>query len=286
MGASARAPESVGGAVAKLPPPFRVISGSSLDLGVMFLDGPTSTYVRAVTQRLRGLLGEDLLAVYLVGSGSMGGFDSGESDVDLAVVVKRSLSLEQKRSIVRRLSHGALPCPVRKLELVVYGAEAVGGPSPSLRWELNLNAGATIGVEASFDPGTEPGHWFVLDVAMAREHARSLFGPSPQTVFGEIERDRVLKALAASLEWHRQNDRAGVQSALNACRAWRWLEEKTWSPKPLAAAWARARAGAPAAVDAALAARTDGGTSSLENDAVERFVTSVQRKVERALEGS
>jgi hypothetical protein len=252
----------------------------------MFLDGPTSTYVRAVSERLRSLLGEDLLGVYLVGSGSMGGFDPQKSDVDVAAVVTRSLGLEQKRLVVGRLSHAALPCPVRKLELVVYGSEAVGGPSPSLRGLLNLNTGATVGVEASFDPGTEPGHWFVLDLAMARKHGWSLFGPPPQAVFGEIERIRVLKALVASLRWHRSNDREGIQSVLNACRAWRWVEEGTWSPKPAAAAWARARADDPGVIDAALAARAADGASSLENNAVERFVTSVERRVERALEGA
>jgi hypothetical protein len=252
----------------------------------MFLDAPNSTYVRTVTHRLRALLGDDLLAVYVVGSGSMGGFDPRKSDVDMAVLVRGTLSLQQKRQIAERLSHTALPCPVRKLELVVYRAETVAGPSPSLWWELNLNTGASIGVEASFDPGAEPGHWFVLDAAMAREHARALFGPPPQAMFGEIERDRVLKALVASLRWHRENDPEGVESVLNACRAWRWLEEKTWSPKSIAAAWARARVDDPTVIDAALAARTGDGTASLENDSVVRFVMSIERGVGGDLEGS
>jgi hypothetical protein len=251
----------------------------------MFLADSTFTYVRAVTDRLRSLLGEDLLGVYLIGSGSMGGFHPRKSDVDLAAVVNRSLSFEQKREVVRRLSHTALPCPVRTLELVVYGAEAVGGPSPNLRWELNLNAGPPVDVEASFDPGAEPGHWFVLDVAMAREHAWSVIGPPPEALFGEIERDRVLKALRASLRWHRENDGEGVQSVLNACRAWRWLEEKTWSPKPAAAAWAHARGDEPALIVATTRAGVAGGTLALEEGAVVRFVEDVERRVERALEG-
>ncbi|HEV8681406.1 MAG TPA: aminoglycoside adenylyltransferase domain-containing protein [Actinomycetota bacterium] len=248
----------------------------------MFLDGHTSTYVRTVTERLRSLFGEDLLGVYLVGSGSMGGFDPQKSDVDLAAVVSGSLSLEHKREAVRRLSHAALSCPVRKLELVVYGAQAVEGPSPSLRWELNLNTGAAVGVEASFDPGAEPGHWFVLDVAMAREQARALFGPPPQDVLGEIERGRVLRALLASLRWHRENDWEGVQSVLNACRAWRWLEEKTWSPKPVAAAWAHGRVDDPGLIDDALARGTD-GSSALDKDAVLRLVKNVERRIEQSL---
>ena len=252
----------------------------------MSLDDVTSRYVQAVVDRLRSLLGDGLRGVYLVGSGSMGGFDPRTSDVDLIAVVNGALSEAQKREVVERLSHTALPCPVRKLELVVYRPEALEGSSASLRWELNLNTGREVGVEASFDPSAEPGHWFVLDLAMAREHARPVFGPPPRLVFGGIHHDRVVRALMGSIQWHRSNDREGIQSVLNACRAWRWVEEGTWSPKPAAAAWARARANDPGVIDAALAARTADGTSSLENNAVERFVASVERRVERALEGA
>jgi hypothetical protein len=249
----------------------------------MFLNEATSIYVRAVAERLRILLGDSLLGVYLVGSGAMGGFDPKTSDVDLAAVVTGSLSIERKREVVRSLSHAALPCPVRKLELVVYGAKAAGGASP--KWELNLNTGQAVGVEASYAPSDLPGHWFVLDVAMAREHARPLFGPPPQMVFGEIRKDLVLRALIGSIRWHRRNDPDGVQSVLNACRAWRWLEEGMWSSKPAAARWARARANDPAPLDAAVAARSADGTAAVDEEAVVRFVKGIERRLERALEG-
>lgn len=232
--------------------------------------------------RLRRLLGDGLLGVYLLGSGSMGGFDPRMSDVDLAAVVTKTLSREQKRAVVRGLSHPALPCPVRKLELVMYGAEAVRGRSPSLGWELNLNTGPEVGVDASLDPPKEAGHWFVLDVAIARQHARPLFGPPPRTVFGEIDEDRVLRALIGSIRWHRRRDPQGIQSVLNACRAWRWSEEGTWAPKPAAARWARARAHDTTAIDAAIAAREDDGSSPLDGEAVERFVTDIERRLEGA----
>ena len=162
------------------------------------MDEATSAYIGAAAERLRGLLRDDLIGVYLMGSGSMGGFDPRTSDVDIAAVVTGPLTREHKQRIVRSLAHPAFPCPVRKLELVVYGAEAVTGPSPSLLWELNLNTGPEVGVEASFDPSTESGHWFVLDVAMARRHARPLLGPPPDVVFGDIPQDRVLRALLGS----------------------------------------------------------------------------------------
>jgi hypothetical protein len=249
------------------------------------LDEATSAYVRDATARLRGLLSDDLIGVYLMGSGAMGGFDPRTSDVDMAAVVRGPLTQEQKQRIIRALAHPAFSCPVRKLELVVYGAEAVTGPTPSLLWELNLNTGPEVGVEASFDPSAEPGHWFVLDVAMARRHARPLFGPPPHVVFGEIPQDRVLRALLGSAEWHLRNDPQGVQNVLNACRAWRWVEQASWSPKPEAARWARDRTDDAALVDAAVAVRDADGARILDPQAVERFVTHVVRRIERSLEG-
>jgi hypothetical protein len=249
------------------------------------VDEAISAYIGAAAERLRGLLRDDLIGVYLVGSGSMGGFDRRTSDVDIAAVVSGPLTREQKQRIVRSLAHPAFPCPVRKLELVVYGAEAVTGPSPSLLWELNLNTGPEVRVEASFDPSTESGHWFVLDVAMARRHARPLLGPPPDEVFGEIPRDRVLQALLGSTRWHLRNDPQGVQSVLNACRAWRWVDDATWSPKPEAARWARLRTDDPDIIDAAVAARETDGARALDPKAVERFVTHVERRIQRSLEG-
>jgi hypothetical protein len=161
----------------------------------------------------------------------------------------------------------------------------VRAPSPTLLWELNLNTGPEVGVDASFDPSTEPEHWFVLDVAMAREHASPLLGPPPEEVFGDVPRERVLRALLGSTEWHLQNDPGGVQSVLSACRAWRWVEESTWSPKPEAARWARTRTEDPALIDAALAARETEGEGALYPRAVAHFVTQVERRIRRSLEG-
>jgi hypothetical protein len=251
----------------------------------MPLAAATDVYIRVAAERLRDLIGDDLIGVYLLGSGSLGGFDPRTSDIDIAAVVRRPLTQDQKQRIVRDLAHPTLPCPARKLELVVYGADAVTGPSPTLLWEVNLNTGPEVGVESSFDPSSEPEHWFVLDVAMARRHARPLLGAPPETVFGEIPQERVLRALLGSIAWHLRNDPRGVQGVLNACRAWRWAEEATWSPKPEAARWARARTEDPEVIDAALAARETEEAPAPDPHAVERFVSQVARRIERSLDG-
>lgn len=170
----------------------------------------------------------ELEAVYLVGSGAYGDFVPGESDVDVIAVVPQALGEADKRAVVT--SAESVPCPGRKLELVVY---ALG----KTEYELNLNSGELV----SFDPANDPSFWFVLDRAIAQEHAMPLLGPPWRDLFPPIDRDEVRGALRASLDWHEQEEPRTANSVLNACRAWRWVEEGVWSSKPESAAWLRAK---------------------------------------------
>ena len=106
----------------------------------------------------------EIEAVYLVGSAALGAYQPGRSDVDVVAVTARSLSLDERRALVAVVE--AIPVPARKLELVVYRR---GSDS----WEINLNTGEHV----SFDPAEGPAFWFVLDRAIAEQHARPLVGP-------------------------------------------------------------------------------------------------------------
>jgi hypothetical protein len=96
------------------------------------------------------------------------------------------VSLEVKQAIVRALSHPALPCPTRGLEFVLYerGRAAMIGQAPL--FEINLNTGPRMQQRVSFDPSIEPPHWFILDVAIARQRAIPLVGPLAPEVFTPI----------------------------------------------------------------------------------------------------
>jgi hypothetical protein len=178
----------------------------------------------------------ELQAVYLVGSGAHGDFVPGQSDVDVIAVVPRRLAEADKRALV--IAAESLPCPGRKLELVVY---AVGRDD----YELNLNTGELV----SFDPANDPSFWFVIDRAIAQEHAVPLLGPAWRDLFAPVDRGDVVAALHESLDWHERREANEANAVLNACRAWRWVEDGEWLSKPAAAAWLRAKARA--AVEAA-----------------------------------
>lgn len=206
-------------------------------------------YVRELVGRLRSVLGDELVGAYLIGSLALGGYEPGRSDVDAAAVVGRPLSVTEKEAVVGACRHEALPCPARKLELVLYAR----GRMPA--FELNVNTGADEPLHAGFDASAEPAFWFVLDLAIARGSGETLAGPPPADVVPEMARGELEAAVRQSLDWFLSHEAAADDLVLNACRTRRLLDEGMWSSKPEAGEWALARLPDRGVVEAALALR-------------------------------
>jgi predicted nucleotidyltransferase len=170
----------------------------------------------------------DLEAAYLVGSAARGAYEHGRSDVDVTAVTARPLPLAERQAVARAAE--AVPCPARKLELVVYA-------HGSDRWEINLNTGEHV----SFDPSEEEPFWFVLDRAIAQQDVVVLFGPPWDELFEPISREAVLDALEQALDWQEREEPVGRSAVLNAVRSWQWVETGRWASKQDAAAWLRDR---------------------------------------------
>ena len=83
---------------------------------------------REAAALLGRLLGDDLVAVWLGGSGALGGVTAGQSDVDLVAVCAASPGEPRRRAIVDGLSELAMTWPVRGLEFVLYTRAAVAAP--------------------------------------------------------------------------------------------------------------------------------------------------------------
>ena len=162
-------------------------------------------------------------AVYLVGSAALGAYEHGRSDVDVVAVTARSLSLDERLALVEAVESVAVPA--RKLELVVY-------PRGSDRWELNLNTGDHLGL----DPDAEPSFWFVLDRAIAEQHATPLVGPPWGELFGPEQPEAIEAALAEMAAFDGWDDPAG-DAELAAARAQVWRDTGRWVSKREAAEW-------------------------------------------------
>jgi hypothetical protein len=243
----------------------------------------TRAYLDGLVERLRTVLGTDLVGVYLGGSLALGGYDERRSDVDVAVVVRSTLSDATKDAIVAAVRHESLACPARGLELVGYTAAAARTPTADPGYELNLNTGRAMPFHVSYTPGGGEGeHWYAIDRAILREHGRVLLGPPACPVFAAMPRAAMLRLLAESIRWH---DEAGVarddDAVLNASRALRYAHEGRWWSKQAAGEWAVERLPDGALAGDALAVRRGTG-EGLDAVRVRRFLRHARRSLEEA----
>lgn len=176
------------------------------------LDKATETYHADVL----AAVGEEVevLDSFVLGSGLIGGFRPGESDLDLVVVVDAPLRGDARQRMLERVA--ALDLPGRRLELVVY----VTGQQPP-DFELNLEVDEAGAREAP----DELGHWFVIDAGMAQERI-----PAWTSYFDPISEERLREAVISSLAW--SEEWPDLEFArLNAARARHYLEHGEWLSK-------------------------------------------------------
>ncbi len=135
----------------------------------------------------------------------------------------------------------------------------------------------------SYTANDDPRFWFVLDVAIGREHGRPLAGPGPSEVFpGSSRRRLILRSLRESLAWQQRHDPNSAAVVLGACRAWAWAEDGRWLSKGDAAAWAHERLADPAPISVALAGRYDPAGKPLNP----RDVNAVCKRAEAAIDAA
>lgn len=136
---------------------------------------------RVAVGRLRRLLGDDLVGAWLIGSGALGGAVAESSDLDLVAVCAHAPSVDLIQQVVGGLTEEAMTWPVRGLEFVLYPRAAVASASRSPQFALNLNVGPRMPLHLSRNAAAEPTHWFVIDLAILREHGLAIHGPPPMS---------------------------------------------------------------------------------------------------------
>jgi hypothetical protein len=185
-------------------------------------------YLDALVAELKAVLGDALVGVYLSGSGAVRAYRPGSSDVDVLVVASPA-ERAALDAIVAGCSHERLPCPAQKLELVVYEGSEVAAPGPHPRWSLNFDTGRDVH-QVDYDSKTLPSHWFVLDLAFARVHGRTLAGPPAADLIGAVPDDVVGAAFDDQVAWYRLNE-PGDAAELAALRADHWRETGRFAAK-------------------------------------------------------
>jgi hypothetical protein len=211
--------------------------------------------------------------VWLGGSAAMGAYEQGRSDVDVAAAALGPLDSTLRDAVVAAVRHEALPCPARKLELVVHRGDALARGRPGVQLNLETGPGETA------MPAVEE-FWFVIDLSILRAHGRALAGPAPGELVAEPDRGAVLRALREALHWHVRAGAPPDDVVLNACRTLLFLREGRWASKRDAAGWAVAEGvvAAPLA-RGALALRSGEAAAGPDPDAAAAFAREAYRLV-------
>ena len=234
-----------------------------------------------VAGALRSSLGQEFVGAYFVGSIALGGYVSGQSDIDIAAVCEQTIPHDTRQAIATELLQVTTHCPARGLEFSLYRLDVVSSPPEGADFEVNVNGGPRMDVRVRLSPDEQPGFWYVLDRAIAHRHGVTIAGPPAADVFADAPRERLLDAMRESMRWHRTHERATLYSVLNGCRAWRFAAEDTLGSKLAGAAWARSRWHDRSLIDAAVDLR-HGRAARLDEDAVDEFLVHV----EHALDGA
>lgn len=216
-------------------------------------------YLDELVVRLRGILGEDLVGVYVGGSWALGGYEPPGSDLDVAAVVEGPLSDGAAERTVTSLRHEGFPCPARGLELVVYTRESASSVTTEPGFELNLNTGAGLTFRADREPQPGEGHWFAIDRSVLAGHGVALFGPPANDVFAPVAPEDLRPVLADVLRWYQREAPETEDAVLNAGRSVRILRDGTWLPKPALRAWAADQPGTNEEILSSAIAELEGG---------------------------
>ncbi len=193
---------------------------------------------------LRGILGDDLIGLYLYGSLSLGDFDPVSSDVDFLAVTRAELSgetLADLAALHARLHASGQPY-ADKLEGWYFSRAALRRPAAV---EMPQ---PTIGADWPFGP-QQPGPVWVIERHIVQEHGLVVWGPSPRELIDPIVPEALRVATRALLRdfWARQlNDPDWLRThdyqafaILTMCRALHTLATGRVATKPVAAAWAQ-----------------------------------------------
>ena len=234
---------------------------------------------REVGSALADALGEDLEAVYLHGSGVLGGFRWDRSDLDILALSRTALSDRQFRQVVRALAPLAYPANGLECSLMTAG-EASQPELPVPRFQLHQTTDGWDRAGKVVDGRTRGGDPdLILHLAVCRALGVAIVGPPPRASLAVIPEETILSAMRDEVDWAREHA-ALEYLVLTSARAWLFVETHRIASKVEAGEWAAERYGEPGVIVASLA-RQRGEGAEIVKDAAERLADRVERLTRR-----
>jgi predicted nucleotidyltransferase len=191
---------------------------------------------------IHGVLGDDLVGIYVYGSYVSGGFEPDVSDIDLVSVISPPVEGMDLAALDRVHSSFVDRHPAwnDRVEVVYVGMAALrsfrSSPGPL----------AVISPGEPFHFRSEPPVEWVQNWYLVRESGIALYGPPPATIVPPIEWEEFVAAAVHYAEYvARQSFRdaspgATAYAVLTLCRAARTVREQVHGSKQEGATWAKA----------------------------------------------
>jgi Domain of unknown function (DUF4111) len=204
--------------------------------------GEVESLLDDLTARIRGVLGDQLLALYLWGSYVVGDFDPRLSDLDLVGALAADLAAEAFAAL--EAMHDALArdyprwtdrIEVRYATVATLDRPAEGGEI------VSISPGEPLNRRRSDE------RW-QIDWYVARERGVALYGPPPRELLAPISREQFVASVRANVasmgdrgDWldHLRGHRGQAYAILLLCRALRATTHGDQLSKPAAGRWAQ-----------------------------------------------
>lgn len=206
--------------------------------------------LQELVQIFQSILKDNLVGIYLHGSLAMGCFNPKSSDVDFLVIVKRKLSVEKKRKIIRaililyqadRIASKGLEFSVilkKYLDHFIY-------PTP---FELHFSNDWRKKYENDqVDYSKENKDYdLAAHFVITRIYGLCLFGEPIASVFSDIPEEYYLNSIVRDSEWGVQNILKGpdkgecrvpVYAVLNFCRVLAFIDQGRVTSKAEGGQW-------------------------------------------------
>ncbi len=202
---------------------------------------PIMSLLCRIGHRLRGLLGENLVGVYLHGSLAFGCFKPDASDVDILVVARDRLDAATKRRIADALIELSRAAPKKGLEMSVVTQAALREfrhPTPyefhfSNDW-IERYAADAVDLEAE---RTDPD--LAAHLTVVRLRGVRLLGAPIEEVVPPIPRDAYLRSIANDAAYASRNLASDpVYGVLNLCRVLAFIRDGLITSKAEGGRWA------------------------------------------------
>jgi streptomycin 3"-adenylyltransferase len=195
--------------------------------GVVMSDlAPTArAQLRDIQATLQENLGDELVGLYLHGSGAMGCFNPRRSDLDLLAVTHAGMIVETKRDLIARLLElSGRPHPVEISFLTLDQLHPWRYPTPydlhySEHWRAAMQAALAEGGWVGWNDQVRHDDDLAAHITVCRGRGMALQGPPPAEFFPEVPAGDYRASIMNDLGWARA--RSGtypVYTALNACR--------------------------------------------------------------------